>query len=80
MESDLITKDIVVKGHNVLTLRVGNKYNIQYGIHNGVHEYVGTTKEGKHLFKKLETNIVSFGFHSYNSPFEFTRIVTDLNR
>ena len=79
MKSDLITKDIVVKGHNDLTLRVGCNYDIHYGIHQGVHEYVGTTMEGEHLFRKLDRDVVTFSFHSEYSPFEFTRIVTDLN-
>ena len=79
MKSDLITKDIVVKGHNDLILRVGGKYDIHYGIHQGIHEYVGTTMDGEHLFKNIERNEVTFSFHSEYSPFEFTRIVTDLN-
>lgn len=52
MTTDLITTDIIVKGHKDLCLRVGNKYNIHYGIHQGVHEYVGAKPDGENLFKK----------------------------
>jgi hypothetical protein len=77
MKSNLITTDIVIKGHNELTLKVGNKYEIHYGIHQGVHEYVGTTMDGEHLFKK--TDKVTFSYYSKTSPFEFTRIVKKLD-
>ena len=30
MKSNLVTTDIVIKGHNELTLKVGNKYEIHY--------------------------------------------------
>ena len=79
MKSNLITTDIVIKGHNKLTLKVGNKYEIHYGIHQGVHEYVGTTMDGEHLFKNLEKDKVTFSYYSETSPFEFTRIVTKLD-
>lgn len=75
MKSNLITTDIVIKGHNELTLKVGNKYEIHYGIHQGVYEYVGTTMDGEHLFKNLKFDKVTFGYYSKTSPFEFTRIV-----
>jgi hypothetical protein len=62
---NLITKDITIKGHYNLVLKCGNKYNIKYGIHQGVHEYVGTTTEGEHLFKKGDK--VTFGYYSKTS-------------
>lgn len=30
------TKDVLIKGDYDLILKVGNKYNISYGIHQGV--------------------------------------------
>ena len=78
MTTDLITTDIIVKGHKDLCLRVGNKYNIHYGIHQGVHEYVGAKPDGENLFKKIGADKVTFSYYGNYSPFEFTRIVTDL--
>ena len=75
--TNLNTTDIIVKGHKDLCLRVGRKYNIHYGIHQGVHEYVGTTADGEHLFKKIGSDKVTFGYYSKCSPYEFTRIVTE---
>ena len=70
---NIITDDITIKGHYDLVLKCGNKYNIRYGIHQGIHEYVGTTVEGEHLFKK--DGEITFGYYSKNSPYAFTIIV-----
>ena len=78
MDKNLITNDVLVKGFNELLLKVGNKYEIHYGIHQGIYEYVGSTKDGQRLFKSLKTNKVSFGYYSKISPFEFTSIVKSL--
>lgn len=69
----IITDDITIKGHYNLVLKFGNKYNIRYGIHQGVHEYVGTTIEGEHLFKKEDK--ITFSYCSKHSPYAFTSIV-----
>ena len=69
----IITDDITINGHYKLVLKCGNQYNIRYGIHQGVHEYVGTTMEGEHLFKKGDK--ITFGYYSKTSPYEFTNIV-----
>ena len=69
----LITNDITINGHYKLVLKYGEKYNIRYGIHQGVHEYVGTTIEGEHLFKKGDK--ITFGYYSKYSPYEFTYII-----
>ena len=69
----IITDDITIKGYYNLVLKCGNKYNIRYGIHQGIHEYVGTTIEGEHLFKKEDKT--TFGYCSKYSPYAFTSIV-----
>lgn len=76
---NLILNDILIKGHNDLLLQVGNKYEISYGIHQGVHEYIGTTKDGQHLFKDMKRNEITFGYYSKVSPFEFTNLVRPLD-
>ena len=76
---DLILEDILIKGHYDLLLKVGNKYEIHYGIHQGIYEYVGTTKDREHLFKNIKTDKITFGYYSHISPFEFTAIVRNLN-
>lgn len=85
---DITTK--VINGHNKLELVFGNKYEVHYGIHQGIYEYVGRVVEnklypndelftGEHLFRKCETGEISFGYHGINSPFEFTRIVRPIS-
>lgn len=69
----IITVNIIVNGHYDLVLKYGNKYHIRYGIHQGIYEYIGTTIEGKHLFKKGDK--ITFGYYSRYSPYEFTKIV-----
>lgn len=80
----IITGDVIIKGYYELLLHVGSKYEIHYGIHQGVYEYVGQEvnrdydgdlHNGAHLFKNIETGVVSFGYYGANSPFEFTNIV-----
>lgn len=79
----------VINGYDKLELIVGNKYEVHYGIHQGVYEYVGKVVEnklypndelftGEHLFRNCETGKLSFGYHGIHSPFEFTRIVKSI--
>lgn len=81
---NLDTSIEVVNGHYDLVLKVGNLYDIHYGIHQGVYEYVGKIKEGdmdhphfwgQHMFKQLSTGKITFGYFGYTSPYEFTSIV-----
>ena len=85
---DIATK--IINGHNKLELIFGNKYEVHYGIHQGIYEYVGKVVEnklypnnnlfvGEHLFRKCESGEISFGYHGTHSPFEFTRIVKPIN-
>jgi hypothetical protein len=80
----------VINGYDKLELISGNKYEVCYGIHQGVHEYVGKVVKnnlypddelftGEHLFKNCKTGKLSFGYHGKYSPFEFTRIVKSIN-
>lgn len=79
----------VINGYEELKLVVGNKYEVNYGIHQGIYEYVGKTIsdyncsnidicEGQHLFRSCKTGKITFGYYGKNSPFEFTRIVKAL--
>lgn len=80
---DLSTE--VVHGHYDLILEVGNLYDIHYGIHQGVYEYVGKTSKkslkyewdspGQHLFRNCKTGKITFGYYGYTSPYEFSSIV-----
>lgn len=81
-----------INGHFQLELIVGDKYEIHYGIHQGLFEYVGRVSKddpinihsrGSHLFRNLEKNEITFGYFGDTSPYEFTRIVNhckDTNR
>ena len=42
---DITTK--VINGYDKLELVFGNKYEIHYGIHQGIYEYVGKVVENK---------------------------------
>lgn len=73
-----------IRGHYNLELVVGNKYEIHYGINQGVYEYVGREinkdedgelHKGRHLFRNCATSEISFGYYGDTSPFEFTSIV-----
>lgn len=77
-----------INGHYELNLIVGHKYEIHYGIHQGIYEYVGKVVEnklypnnelfvGEHLFRNCKSGEISFGYHGTHSPFEFTRIVRE---
>ena len=85
---DTTTK--VINGYDKLELVFGNKYEIHYGIHQGIYEYVGRVVEnklypndelftGEHLFRNCKSGELSFGYHGTHSPFEFTRIVKSIN-
>lgn len=81
-----------INGDCQLELVVGDRYEIHYGIHQGLFEYVGRVSKddpinihsrGTHLFRNLEKNEITFGYYGNTSPYEFTRIVRhrkDLNR
>lgn len=73
-----------IEGHERLVLEVGQKYEIHYGIHQGIYEYVGRVakhdhcnrfSKGEHLFRKIETGEITFGYYGTSSPYEFTSIV-----
>lgn len=79
----LVKEEKTIKGFCDLKLIVGNKYEIHYGIHQGIYEYIGqVSKEdknhpfshGQYLFKDCRTNEISFGYYCI-SPFEFTSII-----
>lgn len=81
---DLDTRTEIIHGHYDLVLRVGSLYEVHYGIHQGIFQYVGKVKEndkvhpysrGQHLFKNIDTEEITFGYYGYNSPYEFTTIV-----
>ena len=85
---DIDVKPKTIRGHYNLELVVGNKYEIHYGINQGVYEYIGREinkdedgelYKGRHLFKNCKTGKLSFGYHGKHSPFEFTRIVKSIN-
>lgn len=74
----------IIHGSYDLILEAGKLYNVHYGIHQGVYEYVGKVKEGdkeypyscgEHLFKDIKTGEITFGYYGYNSPYEFASIV-----
>ena len=78
-----------IKGHFDLNLKVGEKYEIHYGIHQGIYEYVGKVSDrdteniyarGQHLFRKLNTKQVTFGYYGKSFPYEFTSIVKPLKQ
>lgn len=84
---DITTK--VINGYYKLELIFGNKYEVHYGIHQGIYEYVGQVVEnklypnnelfaGEHLFRKCESGEL-FGYYGTISPFDFTRIVRPIN-
>jgi len=88
MYRNLDKNEEVIHGHYDLVLKVGNQYDIHYGIHQGVYEYVGKIKTGdkdhpyswgQHLFKNIETGEITFGYYGYTSPYEFTSIVQPHN-
>ena len=77
-------KPKTIKGHNELKLIVWNKYEVHYGIHHGIYEYIGREinkdedgelSDGMYLFRNCTTGRISFGYYGDNSPFEFTSIV-----
>lgn len=81
---NLDTKTEIIHGHYDLVLRVGSLYEVHYGIHQGIFQYVGKVKENdkvhphsrkQHLFKNINTGEITFGYYGYNSPYEFTTIV-----
>lgn len=81
---DIDIKPKTIRGHYNLELIVGNKYEIHYGIHQGVYEYIGREinkdedgeiYKGRHLFRNYATGEISFGYYGEVSPFEFTSIV-----
>lgn len=72
-----------INGHYELNLIAGHKYEIRYGIHQGMYEYLGQIIEdkdfpqdavGQYYFKSCDKDI-EFAFYGDISPFEFTRIV-----
>ena len=82
---DIDVKPKTIRGHYNLELVVWNKYEVHYGIHQGVYEYIGREinkdddgdlHKGAHLFRSCATGKISFGYYGDNSPFEFTSIVT----
>ena len=81
---DIDEKPKTIRGHYNLELVVWNKYEVHYGIHQGVYEYIGREinkdedgelHKGMHLFRSCETGKISFGYYGDVSPFEFTSIV-----
>ena len=81
---DIDVKPKTIRGHYNLELVVWDKYEVHYGIHQGVYEYIGREinkdedgelHKGMHLFRSCETGKISFGYYGDVSPFEFTSIV-----
>ena len=76
-------KPKVIHGHYDLELVVGNLYEIHYGVHQGIYEYLGQETEGfwegAFRFKNIETNN-EFCYYGTNSPYEFTSIVEPYNK
>lgn len=83
---------VVIKAYEELELIVGDQYQVNYGIHQGLYEYVGKTLancknpndnelfKGCHLFRSCETGEITFGYHGVSSPFEFERIVRKVTK
>jgi hypothetical protein len=72
----------------ILELIPGDKYEIHYGIHQGIYRYEGVVADNKenrknhphsikeHMFRKIDTGDLTFGFYGYHEPSLFTRICT----
>ena len=75
-----------------LELISGDRYEIQYGIHQGTFRYEGKIADnaenrknhpfsiGCHMFRNEKTGELSFGYYGYTSPSEFVRIVRHINK
>ena len=89
----------VVTGYQVgedepvlLELIPGHRYEIHYGIHQGIYIYEGVVVDnetnrknhphsiGSHMFRNEKTGELSFGYYGHTSPSEFTRIVRHINK
>ena len=69
-----------------LELIPGDRYEIHYGIHQGIYIYEGVVSDnysnrknyphsiGEYMFRSVETGEVSFGFYPKNNESLFTRI------
>ena len=72
------TNKRIIKGHYELELVVGNLYDVNYGINQGVYEYMGQETDGfwkgASSFRNVETNQY-FNYFGTSSPYEFTSIV-----
>lgn len=78
---------VSIEGDYTLELRVGKKYEVHYGINQGIYVYKGVTIFNKdfpdldcskcHLFERVGDKSL-FGFHGQTSPYQFTRIVKPL--
>lgn len=77
----------IIKGHEKLELVVGNIYEINYGINQGLYKYKGVIEKndghewwvGASLFENINTG-QSFCYYGTNSPYEFTRIISDTRK
>ena len=75
----------------VVELIPGDRYRINYGIHQGIFRYEGKVKDnatnrknhphsiGECLFRDEQTGKLSFGYYPHVSPCEFTRICTKIH-
>lgn len=79
----------VIEGHCKLELIPGDLYEIHYGIHQGKYVYEGKVSKddpnhiysrGQHMFRKVETGELTFGYYGHTSPYEFTSIVRHINK
>lgn len=75
----------VIKGHKEITLTVGEVYDINYGIHQGKHIYLGKIVsspnvlfEGAYAFKKSSDteDDIYFMFYAEVEPYLFTSIIS----
>ena len=80
----LYTESIIIKGETDLILNVGDRYYINYGIHQGEYTYIGKTIEhifddeiiGQHLFSKVGDEENIFAYYGSHSPYEMARRIT----
>ena len=81
-----------IKGWDNLVLEAGKRYEIHYGIHQGIYIYEGKIADNEtnrknhpysineHMFRDCETGELSFGYYPHISPYEFTSIVKRCNK
>lgn len=72
----------LINGHCKLELIPDKIYLVEYGVNQGLYKYIGKEDDesnfwcGASIFKNI-INGKKFCYYGNNSPYEFTRIVTD---